>query len=193
MSEHSCRLYLHSNWLQSSGILVTQVCMPPRCIPALTKRNGTSLVYTELMHIKVLLTCIHVHLFGLHSLTGHCSSLQHCRSCGQIKASEDFPRNRMNKDGLHSYCKPCQNAKCAQYQRNSLAAKQEGRPVAGTPADVALPDEPFNTHKVCNLLFRLSAAKMHISTSAFVSMKCKGIKRFLQVPSLCRRCPESTC
>lgn len=82
--------------------------------------------------------------------------LQHCRSCGQVKASEDFPRNRMNKDGLHSYCKPCQNAKCAQYQRNSLAAKQEGRPVTDSPADVALPDEPFNTHKVCTYVPVLS-------------------------------------
>ena len=74
--------------------------------------------------------------------------MQHCRSCGQVKASEEFPRNRMNKDGLHSYCKPCQNAKCAQYQRNSLAAKQEGIPVAESPADVALRDEPFPSHKV---------------------------------------------
>ena len=57
----------------------------------------------------------------------------------------------MNKDGLHSYCKPCQNAKCAQYQRNSLAAKQEGKPVAESPADVALPDEPFPSHKVLDL------------------------------------------
>lgn len=54
----------------------------------------------------------------------------------------------MNKDGLHSYCKPCQNAKCAQYQRNSLAAKQEGRPVVDSPAEVALLDEPFSSHKV---------------------------------------------
>ena len=89
-----------------------------------------------------------VAVFWVHLLTYFRSSLQHCRSCGQVKASEDFPRNRMNKDGLHSYCKPCQNAKCAQYQRNSLAAKQEGRPVADSPADVALPDEPFSTHKV---------------------------------------------
>lgn len=95
----------------------------------------------------------------LHLLTGRRSFLQHCRSCGQVKASEDFPRNRMNKDGLHSYCKPCQNAKCAQYQRNSLAAKQEGRPVAGTPADVALPDEPFNTHKVCIFACQIAGSK----------------------------------
>lgn len=88
-------------------------------------------------------------LFGVATADRLLLLVQHCRSCGQVKASEDFPRNRMNKDGLHSYCKPCQNAKCAQYQRNSLAAKQEGRPVADSPADVALPDEPFNTHKVC--------------------------------------------
>ena len=88
-------------------------------------------------------------LFGVATADRLLLFVQHCRSCGQVKASEDFPRNRMNKDGLHSYCKPCQNAKCAQYQRNSLAAKQEGRPVADSPADVALPDEPFNTHKVC--------------------------------------------
>ena len=111
------------------------------------------------MHTKIPLSCMHVLLFGLHLLTGHCSFLQHCRSCGLVKASEDFPRNRMNKDGLHSYCKPCQNAKCAQYQRNSLAAKQEGRPVAGTPADVALPDEPFNTHKVCISALQIVCSK----------------------------------
>ena len=94
--------------------------------------------------------------------------MQHCRSCGQVKASEDFPRNRMNKDGLHSYCKPCQNAKCAQYQRNSLAAKQEGRPVADSSADVALPDEPFNTHKVCisTCLLALSVLERHAVTTA---------------------------
>ncbi|DBA83718.1 TPA: hypothetical protein ACH3X1_006255 [Trebouxia sp. C0004] len=74
---------------------------------------------------------------------------KHCRACGQVKPSEDFPRNRMNKDGLHSYCKPCQNAKCAQYQRNSLAAKQEGRPVVEAPVDVTLPEEAFTTHKEC--------------------------------------------
>ena len=74
--------------------------------------------------------------------------VQHCRACGQTKLAEEFPKNRMNKDGLHSYCKPCQNAKCAQYQRNSLAAKQEGRPVTETPADVVLPEEAFANQKV---------------------------------------------
>lgn len=78
-------------------------------------------------------------------------ALQHCRACGQTKSSEEFPRNRMNKDGLHSYCKPCQNAKCAQYQRNSNAAKQDSMASAGTPFDAA-PEQPFTTHKVCSML-----------------------------------------
>lgn len=76
------------------------------------------------------------------------SVVQHCRACGQTKPAEDFPRNRMNKDGLHSYCKPCQNAKCAQYQRNSLAAKQEGRATPDSPPDVEIPEETFATQKV---------------------------------------------
>ena len=53
----------------------------------------------------------------------------------------------MNKDGLHSYCKPCQNAKCAQYQKNSVAAKQDSRASIESPFE-APADQPFSSHKV---------------------------------------------
>ena len=81
----------------------------------------------------------------------------------------------MNKDGLHSYCKPCQNAKCAQYQRNSLAAKQEGRPDAEAPVDVALPEEAFTTHKVhlvsVNVLSHFALLLCTVVKSSYPSLK----------------------
>jgi len=34
-----------------------------------------------------------------------------CRDCGLEKPLNDFPRNKRIKDGRHSYCKPCHNAR----------------------------------------------------------------------------------
>jgi hypothetical protein len=34
-----------------------------------------------------------------------------CRDCGQWKPLDEFPRNRNSKDGRHTYCKPCHNAR----------------------------------------------------------------------------------
>ena len=83
----------------------------------------------------------------------------------------------MNKDGLHSYCKPCQNAKCAQYQRNSLAAKQEGRPVTDSPADVAMPEEAFTTSKVPELeTVKVAKALRYVSASVICKV-CKIVKK----------------
>jgi hypothetical protein len=31
--------------------------------------------------------------------------------CGQVKPLEEFPRNKNSKDGRHTYCKPCHNAR----------------------------------------------------------------------------------
>lgn len=30
-----------------------------------------------------------------------------CRRCGKVKPASEFSANRRNRDGLHSYCKPC--------------------------------------------------------------------------------------
>lgn len=45
-----------------------------------------------------------------------------CRSCGEEKPGGEFPRNRANKDGLHSYCKPCN---VAQVKRRQAEQRQE--------------------------------------------------------------------
>jgi hypothetical protein len=37
--------------------------------------------------------------------------VKRCPGCGQLKAADDFPRNRRSKDGLAFYCKPCHNAR----------------------------------------------------------------------------------
>ena len=34
-----------------------------------------------------------------------------CRDCGEVKSLTEFPRNRNAKDGRHTYCKPCHNAR----------------------------------------------------------------------------------
>ena len=38
--------------------------------------------------------------------------MKRCRDCGLWKPLEEFPRNRNSKDGRHTYCKPCHNARC---------------------------------------------------------------------------------
>lgn len=37
--------------------------------------------------------------------------MKRCPDCGEWKSLEDFPRNKNTKDGRHSYCKPCHNAR----------------------------------------------------------------------------------
>jgi len=37
--------------------------------------------------------------------------VKRCPDCGEIKPLEQFPRNKNSKDGRHSYCKPCHNAR----------------------------------------------------------------------------------
>src|SRR6476646_4345514 len=37
--------------------------------------------------------------------------MKRCPDCSQWKALDDFPRNKNSKDGRHSYCKPCHNAR----------------------------------------------------------------------------------
>ncbi|MGZ6827316.1 MAG: endonuclease domain-containing protein [Mycobacteriales bacterium] len=34
-----------------------------------------------------------------------------CRDCGEVKALEEFPRNKRYRTGRHPYCKPCHNAR----------------------------------------------------------------------------------
>jgi hypothetical protein len=34
-----------------------------------------------------------------------------CPDCGTVKLLADFPTNRSNKLGVHTYCKPCHNAR----------------------------------------------------------------------------------
>jgi hypothetical protein len=37
--------------------------------------------------------------------------MKRCRDCGLTKPLEDFPRNKNSKDGRHTYCKQCHNAR----------------------------------------------------------------------------------
>jgi hypothetical protein len=37
--------------------------------------------------------------------------MKRCPDCGEMKPLEDFPRNKNSKDGRHTYCKPCHNAR----------------------------------------------------------------------------------
>lgn len=39
-----------------------------------------------------------------------------CRRCGERKPAADFPRNRRRPDGLNQWCKPCNNAACAEWR-----------------------------------------------------------------------------
>jgi hypothetical protein len=37
--------------------------------------------------------------------------MKRCPDCGETKPLEQFPRNKNSKDGRHTYCKPCHNAR----------------------------------------------------------------------------------
>lgn len=37
--------------------------------------------------------------------------MRRCRDCLKVQALEAFPRNKCARDGRHSYCKPCHNAR----------------------------------------------------------------------------------
>jgi hypothetical protein len=37
--------------------------------------------------------------------------MKRCPDCGETKPLEEFPRNKNGKDGRHTYCKPCHNAR----------------------------------------------------------------------------------
>jgi hypothetical protein len=37
--------------------------------------------------------------------------MKRCPDCGGWKTLDEFPRNKNSKDGRHSYCKPCHNAR----------------------------------------------------------------------------------
>lgn len=39
-----------------------------------------------------------------------------CPRCGETKPTSEFHRNRSKADGLHDWCKPCQNAAVKGYQ-----------------------------------------------------------------------------
>jgi hypothetical protein len=39
----------------------------------------------------------------------HSGAYKRCPACDSLKEIIDFPRNRSNKDGLATYCKPCHN------------------------------------------------------------------------------------
>ena len=44
--------------------------------------------------------------------------MKRCPDCGELKTLDEFPRNKNSKDGRHSYCKPCHNARGKEtYQR----------------------------------------------------------------------------
>jgi hypothetical protein len=40
--------------------------------------------------------------------------MKRCADCHEWKPLEEFPRNRTQEDGRHTYCKPCHNARTAE-------------------------------------------------------------------------------
>ena len=53
------------------------------------------------------------------------ASTKRCCKCNQIKSLGDFHRNRSNKDGLHTVCKPCNNKQASEAQRRNRAKRTE--------------------------------------------------------------------
>lgn len=43
--------------------------------------------------------------------SGGSEGSKRCGDCGMVKPLADFPRNRRCKDGRHTYCRPCHNAR----------------------------------------------------------------------------------
>ena len=39
------------------------------------------------------------------------SGCKRCPDCQELRLLEDFPRNKSSRDGRHTYCKPCHNAR----------------------------------------------------------------------------------
>jgi hypothetical protein len=51
-----------------------------------------------------------------------------CACCGEVKSATEFSRSKQNKDGLHSYCKPCNHARIkAYYEANPNKRKESAR------------------------------------------------------------------
>src|SRR5215472_8722554 len=56
-------------------------------------------------------TCPHGVRIGVTPHPYAPSMSKRCPDCGETKPLEDFPRNKNAKDGRHTYCKPCHNAR----------------------------------------------------------------------------------
>ena len=48
-----------------------------------------------------------------------------CKRCFQEKPLQDFCRNSRSKDGLYSYCKPCNNEKTKAYYKSLTKEKKD--------------------------------------------------------------------
>ena len=53
-----------------------------------------------------------------------------CRACGTDKPVSEFPTNNRNRDGLHSYCKVCQQAKTKEYYQTPAGKESMRRGAA---------------------------------------------------------------
>lgn len=50
-----------------------------------------------------------------------------CKICNINKPSDEFYKNKANKDGLHSYCKKCLSKKSYKYNKENPEKHREGR------------------------------------------------------------------
>jgi hypothetical protein len=57
--------------------------------------------------------------------------MKRCPDCGETKALDEFPRNKNSKDGRHTYCKPCHNARLPETIELSGLARLRAHSLAG--------------------------------------------------------------
>lgn len=79
----------------------------------------------------------------------NCVTSKVCKDCGEEKPASEFSRNKSHKDGLQSYCKPCEAARSAEYRathKEEIAARNAEYRKARNKAyaDVVVPET-----KVC--------------------------------------------
>jgi len=76
-----------------------------------------------------------------------------CRDCGQIKPGSEFYSARANRDGLHSYCKKCQNRRTAAYIKKGLSGSAATRAYLGKIKFCTwIEDEDGNWETACDHL-----------------------------------------
>jgi hypothetical protein len=74
--------------------------------------------------------------------------IKRCACCGETLPTTMFYRSKLNKDGLHSYCKKCMCAKTKAYY-NARAEQRKAIPPIFDFDDQRQPREVIDTMKRC--------------------------------------------